>query len=582
MFSMAIALGLLATCAHGSQKPETCARVGKPAFGGPRDIATISSSDEKVLVAPTGLASSGVYVDVLYYINADTETENYNRVYAINAHTGEVVGAITITNAMTDPSENWQGLAVQGCPEPMDGSCIFVHDVGLNIVYIVQEESNPASFTMKDAAKIIMYTYKDAGTVPSTSRSIFVDCQGGIYFFSAANRGRGVRLYKIIENDDGTYTAEPKLQLDIPTASFGPTAASLSRDCCELVVRTEDKIYYYPWVDMMLQQDHARLLPAVINPYGASIAWALDGSGFYTALESAPMTLAFSPRNKHVPESKFTLGRVIGGVAKEPFVEIAGIAASREHPGILYMMSDEQTTDILVVQMNEGQVVSTYSSGISLPTIDWEDIAVGPSFDGTPGSSSIYINDGGADFGGPVNRIYIISETETPYVNTVYETFNLLVYSYLGNNIATHALMVGCDGEIYVFDYAQNFGDPINVYKLIKTSVSVYAAVVIATIPNPSLRAGPEAADISACCDEILVKYIDGVFKYSLTNNDVASAFLRDPTSLPYIPETDGASIAITADCKAYLTTEDQDTSFPAPLKKYERISCCKNETYNY
>lgn len=82
--------------------------------------------------------------------------------------------------------------------------------------------------------------------------------------------------------------------------------------------------------------------------------------------------------------------------------------------------------------VSQGQVVSTYSSGITLSAIDCEDVAVGPSFDGTPGRSSIYINDGGADSGGPVNRIYIIPETETPYVNTDYETVFSLDYRYIG------------------------------------------------------------------------------------------------------------------------------------------------------
>ncbi|XP_067667646.1 uncharacterized protein [Haliotis asinina] len=578
MFSVVFPLSLLAVCAYGSQKPKACEGVGKPTFGSPGDVATISRSDgDDIVVAPTGLASSGTYADVLYFINGGTADENLNTVYAINADSGDTAGGINITDTV---NVNWQGLAVQICPGAMDGYCIYVHDVESNTVYIVQEESNPASFVSKAADKTIVYTFKNEDPGPRNSRSLFVDCQGDVFFFDDAGGGRGVRLYQIIKNDDDTYTANPKLQLNIPTVTFGPAAASLSHDCCELVVKTEDKIYYYPWVDMMPQKEHARLLPAAINPYGQSIAWALNGSGFFTALESAPLTLSFSPRNKNVPETKFSLGKVIGGVAKPPFVEIAGIAASRDHPGILYMISDASTSYILVVDMCQGQAISKYryGTGTSFSNVDWKDIAVGPSINGMPGKNSIYINDGGSDDGGPVNIIYVIPETDEPYVNRIFDTAVHIYYRYLGDNFESHAVMVGCDGEIYVFSRAQNFGDPVNVFQLIKTGGNNYSAVVIATFPNPSLLPGPEAADISSCYDEILVKFRDGVYNYSLKNNDVAGAFLKDGTSLPYIPEIDGSSVAITADCKAYLTIEDQENSFPAPLKKYERISCCKKE----
>ncbi|XP_067664879.1 uncharacterized protein [Haliotis asinina] len=577
MFSVVFPLSLLAVCAYGSQK--SCSGVGKPAFGSPGDVATISSSDgDDIVVAPTGLASSGTYADVLYFINGGTADENLNTVYAINADSGEVIGGINITDAV---NMNWQGLAVQVCPEAMDGYCIYVHDVESNTVYIVQEESNPASFVSKAADKTIVYTFKTEDTGPRNSRSLFVDCQGGVYFFDDADRGRGVRLYQIIKNDDNTYTATPKFQLNIPTVTYGPVAASLSHDCCELVVKTEDKIYYYPWVDMMPQKEHARLLPAIINPYGQSIAWALNGSGFFTALESAPLTISFSPRNKNVPESKFSLGKVIGGVAMHPFRELAGVAASRKHPGILYMISDETITDVLVVQMCGGQAISRYSNidDKVFSNVDWEDIAVGPSFEGMPGSSSIYINDGGRDSGGPENIIHILPETDDPYVDIEFYTCQHIHYRYHGRHFESHAVMVGCDGEIYVFSYVRNFGDPVNVFRLINTDGHNYAAVVIATFPNPSLLPGPKAADISSCCDEILVKFRDGVYKYSLENNDVARAFLNDATSLPYIPEINGASVAITTDCNAYVTIEDQGHTSPAPLKKYERISCCKNNT---
>ncbi|XP_046351157.2 uncharacterized protein LOC124131731 [Haliotis rufescens] len=550
----------------------------KPSFGRPRDIATIKDFD----VTPAGITSSGIYVDVLYASNAGGAVAS-NIIYAINACTGDVIGGITITGATNGA---WDDLAVQACPHPMSGTCIFVHDVITQTVYIVQEESNPASFISKPADKTIVYTYKAGDPGTTESRSIFVDCQCDIYFFSRNKLGNAVRLYRIVENDDGTYTAKPQLQLDIPTAGTGPKGASLSRDCCELLVKMEDKIYYYPWVNNELQKNHALLLPSITSPVSDSIAWALDGSGFYTALESAPSTLAFSPRNEHVPDSKFSLGKVIGGVAKAGFSEISGIAASRDNPGFLYIISDTSCTDILVVQKWQGQVVSTYDgSRRHVVNVDWEDVAVGPGVrmpgdKGMPGNA-IFINDGGADNGGPANNIYVFPEVEHPFVNRTATSVKRLPYRYLGKKFVSHAVMVACDGTIYVFDYVQNFGDPVNVYRLISTGRYRYAAVVVATFPSPSLVAGPEAADISACCDEILVKFRDDVYLYTMKNNDVSAAFLNDPCPLPYIPEDDGASVAFTVDCKAYLTIEDQDSS-PAPLKEYARLQCCRRREYYY
>lgn len=125
---------------------------GKPSFGRPRDIATITDFG----VTPAGITSSRIYVDVLYACNAGGAVAS-NIIYAINACTGDVIGGITIAGATNGA---WDDLAVQVCPHPMSGSCIFVHDVNTQTVYIVQEESNPASFISKPADKTIVYTYK--------------------------------------------------------------------------------------------------------------------------------------------------------------------------------------------------------------------------------------------------------------------------------------------------------------------------------------------------------------------------------------------------------------------------------------
>lgn len=86
----------------------------------------------------------------------------------------------------------------------------------------------------------------------------------------------------------------------------------------------------------------------------------------------------------------------------------------------------------------QGQVVSTYryyGRRKHVVNVDWEDVAVGPGVrmpgdKGMPGNA-IFINDGGADNGGPANNIYVFPEVEHPFVNRTATSVKRLQYRYV-------------------------------------------------------------------------------------------------------------------------------------------------------
>jgi hypothetical protein len=100
-----------------------------------------------------------------------------------------------------------------------------------------------------------------------------------------------------------TIVAQPITTLPFTQA----TAANFSLDGTELLIKNYDSIFYWSrdttqTVSQMLI-DRPKILNYIPEPQGESIAWSLDGSGYYTVSEKVvgrKSNLLFYERKKMV------------------------------------------------------------------------------------------------------------------------------------------------------------------------------------------------------------------------------------------------------------------------------------------
>lgn len=80
---------------------------------------------------------------------------------------------------------------------------------------------------------------------------------------------------------------------------------------------------------------------------------------------------------------------IVNDLARQDFLEISGVAASRINPGVLYIHNDSGNPNQVYLTNGAGADIGT----LNLPVVnrDWEDIAVGPG--PIEGKSYIYVGD---------------------------------------------------------------------------------------------------------------------------------------------------------------------------------------------
>lgn len=125
---------------------------------------------------------------------------------------------------------------------------------------------------------------------------------GDLYLIS--KREEHVNLYKV--SASALIPGDTLVPEKIGTLPFhNVVAVDFVSDSKELLIKTYDEIYYWQRPDSLSIQQVLLTEPVKLNykrePQGESIAWALDGSGFYTLSESVDnkkATLYFYKKNK--------------------------------------------------------------------------------------------------------------------------------------------------------------------------------------------------------------------------------------------------------------------------------------------
>ncbi|KAL4227264.1 hypothetical protein ACF0H5_012710 [Mactra antiquata] len=253
---------------------------------------------------------------------------------------------------------------------------------------------------------------------------------------------------------------------------------------------------------------------------------------------------------------QFTHGRVVGRISSGRVYEVSGCAASRVHPGVLYVHNDHgDSARIFAVDSNTAIVVGEYHiSGAR--NNDWEDIAVGPC-DWADERSCIYILDGGSADKYPEheNTVYRVVEPDRIDI-TQLPVDSALQYNWTAKSSGT--IMV--DEEANVFVIAEGVGLHNMIVQLPSAAWGSPTAVFVQSDSMYGIaqysKKGPLGGDISADGKEILVKDYYNIYYYS-RNAEENVPFLLSQLGdrVPYIQESDwGEAVCWSADGKYYYT----------------------------
>ncbi|MBD2752823.1 PE-PGRS family protein [Spirosoma validum] len=211
---------------------------------------------------------------------------------ALLGYDGSVKGKINIPGAT---NRDWEEMTIG--PGPKDGvNYLYIGDIGDNNaqypLYQIYRLPEPASLQATvSGVERINFRYPDGSR---DAEAMFVDPQTkDIYIIS--KREDKVRLYRLNypQNINEVTVAEAlgELPLGGGLANY-VTAAAISPDGSEILVRTYSQLYYWKRtsgqsIPDALQRGTSRQLVVRLEPQGEAVCFDKDGRGFFTISERA-------------------------------------------------------------------------------------------------------------------------------------------------------------------------------------------------------------------------------------------------------------------------------------------------------
>jgi hypothetical protein len=206
----------------------------------------------------------------------EEDSGNPPQLYLIN-NNGELVHKTYVKNAT---NRDWEDMAIAN-------NQLFIADIGDNNLvysdYAVYTFAEPVVLTDTiTTAKIIRFKYPDgahdaeAFLVDPASKNIFI----------ITKRDIPSKIYKL------AYPYDQSMNTAINVGSLnysGVTAAALSPDSKEVIVKTYTDLYYYKRkngdaLSETIQQAYSKI-PYSLEPQGEALSFAADNGGFYTLSE---------------------------------------------------------------------------------------------------------------------------------------------------------------------------------------------------------------------------------------------------------------------------------------------------------
>jgi hypothetical protein len=245
-----------------------------------------------------------------------------------------------------------------------------------------------------------------------------------------------------------------------------------------------------------------------------------------------------------------------GSVAISAVAEASGIAASRHHPGTIWMHNDSGGGAFVYVTDVTGVDLGSFE--IDAPAFDWEDMAIGPGPD--PDIDYLYLGDIGDNLHfRPLVKVYRFAEPVPDpgggFIGEV-ESFNL-VYPQPGFD--SEALLVDpVTGDILLVAKGAA-GDPAHIFRAAAVGLNDGATVDLEQIATFDLEPGAfvTAGDIDATGSAVVFRGYNEVWLWPRIDLGFSETFAAAPCRTPSTAEVQGEAIAFAAEGFSYYTISE-------------------------
>ena len=247
--------------------------------------------------------------------------------------------------------------------------------------------------------------------------------------------------------------------------------------------------------------------------------------------------------------------------------EVSGLAASRNHPGVLWLHEDSGAGPVFWAINNTAEVLARVAvTGPGVSAADWEDMALGPC---TAGSANdcIYIGDIGDN--GMSRANYAVYRIPEPNVaaGDAYREFSVtatkFTYQYPGGtNYNSETLMVHpTTATPYIVEKHAPTTGPSRVFKfpMPLNSGSVATLMQIDSISFPEGSIKTTGGDIHPSGTRLLIRTYNRLWEYRLPSGAAFDSIFNDaPQLVPVASEPQGEAVAYRLNGEGYFTQSEQ------------------------
>ena len=260
------------------------------AYNAPVSLGKITNTS---IDEASGIVVSKRNPGILYVHNDSGDSARF---FAID-ETARVVGTFPVSGAT---AVDWEDAALGPCPQ---GSCVYLGDIGDNdeartnvAIYRVGEPDIAGGQTSGSlAAEKYPFAYPDG---PRNAESLMVHpTTGDIYIISKKSSGKsGVYKFPQPLKVNTKVTLIKVADLKLPTDTDAKaTAADIHPCASRFLLRTYSRVYEFrAAAGESFEQAFTKtpvVLPAPDEDQGEAIAYALDGSAYYTVSEGTKSPL---------------------------------------------------------------------------------------------------------------------------------------------------------------------------------------------------------------------------------------------------------------------------------------------------
>lgn len=243
--------------------------------------------ESEELYEASGMVASKSFPGKYWIIN---DSGNQNKLYLIDGE-GNLVHSYRVEGTF---NFDWEDIAIYSDPKT-GRSKIFIGDIGDNyairqhiqIIVIDEPASLEKSDTVIQQFSNLILKYEDGAR---DAEALIVDPVTSELFI-ITKREENVRVYSPGSKENFADTLELKFLSSLPF--YNVTAGDISVDGKEILIKNYNAIFYWKRMENesfaeAISKPH-EILPYNPEPQGESIAWEINGRGFYTLSEKNPL-----------------------------------------------------------------------------------------------------------------------------------------------------------------------------------------------------------------------------------------------------------------------------------------------------